>query len=659
MTLLASRLTTTSLILSLMIACCVPAKVFSSGFPPVPSLPGLFSSTDASETGEIVRSHAGVKHIQDADIIRVGISDDAMTALEYPSATIAADSAYTISHRNQVVLTGKRYQQTDVTVSAEGFRLSTLPGQVFPADHSAPLVFQPLNNGRLRVPSITRRGVVPEYKGTIEVTRGYSSPAKLSVVNVLPLQEYLKAVVPNELPPRYGFEAVKAQSVAARNYAIRPREKSFPQFDICDSQLCQVYFGAQTEHPSSNQALKETNGLVALYDGQPILALYSSAHGGHSEDYANSFSDPASKQFPGTPVPYLVGKPDDGSVTQRYGDLRDEGNARRFWLANERGDYDGKSSYHRWEKQWPIAQFNQQLNQQWLKLAASKQTAAFISPLPIAGDKKPLGELKRLTVLKRGTSGKAMVVALETTKGNFIARKEYVLRKLFVHGGRMLPSANVVFSHLTAPNGRLVAVRANGGGFGHGVGMSQLGASMMSDRAMTFDTILQHYYSGVSIGTIPIAVNHANSLPQRVTFTAPSVSSASANAPTMVIQSVGNVLSGKPLPVMLNGQPLLLTPASQVTQQQLDGKITLAANEAPDSSGQASGRPPNWWDSVTAWLGDAGLLGSDAQPLPMIETRILLPKTMLNIGQDNQLVIKPRENGQPYRVWIEFVPAKK
>jgi stage II sporulation protein D len=77
-------------------------------------------------------------------------------------------------------------------------------------------------------------------------------------VNVLPLEDYLKGVVPNELPVRFGLEALKAQAVAARNYTIRPRTRVYHNFDVCDSVQCQVYFGANTEHPLSNKAIEET-----------------------------------------------------------------------------------------------------------------------------------------------------------------------------------------------------------------------------------------------------------------------------------------------------------------------------------------------------------------------------------------------------------------
>lgn len=594
--------------------------------PPVPQLPAMQVSqpdNTAKPANQTVR---------DADIIRVGISDNAMTALEYPTTTLSSTTGFTLAEKSgRHLVTMKRGQRLSITVSSQGFAVSTLRNQRF----TGPLLAKPTTpTGRMVVANITRRGIHPQYKGYLEITRGYSSPAKLSVVNVLPLQEYLKAVVPNELPPRYGFEAVKAQSVAARNYAIRPREKTYPQFDICDSQLCQVYFGAQTEHAAANQALQETHGLIALYEGQPILALYSSAHGGHSEDYANAFSDPASKQFPGTPVAYLTGKPDKPSVAQNYGDLRQEENARRFWLDKHVSDFDGKSSYHRWEKRWPIAQLNRQLNDQWVALSKAKNTASFVQPAVTTPN--PLGELKRIHVLERGVSGKAIRMALETTRGRFLVSKEYVIRKLFRHGRRMLPSANVVFSHLTDPRGRLVALKANGGGFGHGVGMSQLGASTLSDRAHTFDQILQHYYTGVSLGTIPISVDTTHQQPQRVTFTVPNRGQVQ---PVLVVNHPKNVNT---------------LPALQLNNAPLTGDLTQGTHHIVPVPTNDKNTTPNWLSAVTTLFQQS----KTAQPT-MAETRLPLSLSQFHRGKINQLALYPSNQGVPYRVWIELIPPRE
>src|SRR5499427_11152161 len=108
------------------------------------------------------------------------------------------------------------------------------------------------------------------YRGTIEVFG--NSRNTFTVVNELPIEEYLLGVVPNELSPRtFGqIEALKAQAVAARTYIVRNLGQYRREgYDICNSDACQVYFGAGTEDPLATQAVTETRGVIATYDGKP------------------------------------------------------------------------------------------------------------------------------------------------------------------------------------------------------------------------------------------------------------------------------------------------------------------------------------------------------------------------------------------------------
>lgn len=136
------------------------------------------------------------------------------------------------------------------------------------------------------------------YRGSIEILG--TSRGTLTLVNELPLEEYLLGVVPNELAPDPfpEVEALKAQAVAARTYIVRNLGQFENEgFDICATDFCQVYLGLDTEHPLATQAVEETRGLIATYDGEPINALYSSTCGGQTEDAENVF---------GERVPYLV-----------------------------------------------------------------------------------------------------------------------------------------------------------------------------------------------------------------------------------------------------------------------------------------------------------------------------------------------------------------
>ena len=138
------------------------------------------------------------------------------------------------------------------------------------------------------------------YRGRIEVftnTRG-----SLTVVNELGLEDYVRGVVANELSPAGypAIEALKAQAIAARTYALKNRGQFMAQgFDLLPTTRSQVYRGLTSEHPLTTRAVDETRGLIASYEGEPINALYTSTCGGRTEDAANIFNEA---------VPYLRGR---------------------------------------------------------------------------------------------------------------------------------------------------------------------------------------------------------------------------------------------------------------------------------------------------------------------------------------------------------------
>ena len=158
----------------------------------------------------------------------------------------------------------------------------------------------PLNTHVRVSPPATARLQIDDrtYRGYIEVFGNARNT--FTIVNELPLEDYLLGVVPNELSPStYGeLEALKAQAVAARTYAIKNMGQSKQEgYDICNTDACQVYMGAGTEDPMSTQAVRDTRGMIATYNGQPITALYSSTCGGRTESAENIFQEK---------LPYLV-----------------------------------------------------------------------------------------------------------------------------------------------------------------------------------------------------------------------------------------------------------------------------------------------------------------------------------------------------------------
>ncbi|HSP35409.1 MAG TPA: SpoIID/LytB domain-containing protein, partial [Thermoanaerobaculia bacterium] len=181
--------------------------------------------------------------------------------------------------------------------------------------------------------------VVPVSADTIEINDlPYRTAARifinarglLNVINELNLEDYLFGVVPAELGPKTydELEALKAQAVAARTYAVRNLKQFATEgYDICPGPACQAYKGFSGEDPLSNQAVTETAGLIMTYDGRPIDALFTSTCGGETSDVATMFpgrSDPYLKRARCVELDMLTldGRADSGLLTEQQSSAR-------------------------------------------------------------------------------------------------------------------------------------------------------------------------------------------------------------------------------------------------------------------------------------------------------------------------------------------------
>ncbi len=428
--------------------------------------------------------------------VRVGIGTNKFATWEWNSAQIYATGEFEIYNNKTYISTYDSENLIDITMSGKIFILKDSEGNVI-AKVSGPIIFK-TDFGFIGIKDLKRSGKDAIYRGQIELI---STPKEGSfyVVNSIQLEDYLKGVVPNEMPVHFGLEALKAQTVAARNYVLSPRVKANPNYDVVDSVASQVYFGANTEKELSNRAVNETTGIVALYDWNLILAQYSSTAGGYTESYENAFSDPLTKQFPSNPKPYLKAAPD----YEDFEHLNTEENAAKFYKSKPKS-FDVKSSYYRWEREWN----GQEIQDAVQANIAAQSTTGFIKP-SVKKD-ETIGIIKELKVIKRGESGKIIELEIVTDNGNYTVQKELVIRRLLTKDGKALPSANVVFEHEYNDDGDLIYIKAYGGGYGHGVGMSQYGAGYMcKELKKSFEQILKHYYTGITLGTEPITLSSA------------------------------------------------------------------------------------------------------------------------------------------------------
>ena len=429
-----------------------------------------------------------------SDVVRVGIGSNGFTTWVYKNISIFGTAEILICDGDMVVANFPANTNLKFTLNNDGtITVTQDDGTIITQISNTVRILCP--NGLLGVKDLKRAGTQALYHGAFELAK--TNNGYFNLVNLIEVEDYLKGVVPNEMPVHFGLEALKAQSVSARNYVLSPRTKSSPNYDVVDSVASQVYFGANTEKPLSNRAVEETEGIVALYDWELILAQYSSTAGGYTESYSNAFSDPSSKEFPSKEKPYLKAKPDILSQTP----LNTEEAAAAYYKSRPDA-YDIRSSYFRWTREWTADELKNALQ----STLAAQSATGFVKPAFKKGD--TLDDLIELKVVRRGDSGKIIEMEVVTKSQTYKVFKELVVRRLITKDGKALPSANVVFDNEKDENGNLVAVKAYGGGFGHGVGMSQYGAGFMAtELKLPFDKILKHYYTGISLTTKPVIIS--------------------------------------------------------------------------------------------------------------------------------------------------------
>lgn len=319
------------------------------------------------------------------------------------------------------------------------------------------------------------------YRGVAEVA--VNSQGALAGINEVRLEEYLYGVVPRELPPTvWGeVEAQKAQAVAARTYALSGMGKRKADgYDLLPTTSDQVYGGYAAEHPLSTQAVDATAGVVATYDGKLIQALFSSTTGGHTADNEEAYNS--------APVPYLRGVPDAqrGRAFEHVPSLdvfRNSANAASL-RARKEGDFESDwSRYHRWTFEW---------------------TADEITQVVSEAVGQPVGRVLEINALERGPSGRVLKLEYVTEAGRFYEYKDRIRSSLRYINASGTPSnllSTLFFIEpVTDPRTKTtVGFKAYGGGWGHGVGLSQTGAVGMAEKGATYDAILKHYYQGIAL----------------------------------------------------------------------------------------------------------------------------------------------------------------
>ena len=439
-------------------------------------------------------------------MVRVGISDVKFQNYYFNNITVSATDKFRLIDKstNSVISEFEAGEKVKVVIKDNQF--DVIQDNFTVANGINGPVKVESDNGYVSVANLTRAGKQAYYRGTFEITKVPKKNNQFNLINILDLESYLRGVVPNEMPVRFGLEALKAQAVLARSYVLKPRENNYHNFDVCDSVACQVYYGANTEKELSDRAILETENLVAMHEGEIVLALYSSTAGGYTENYEFAFStDTANgnRLFPGAPKPYLKGVPDKKGTPV----LDNEEAARKFYTSTP-DTFDNASPYFRWTKEWDSAELENVLK----KTLKTQSSAGFVYPK--FDNPENFGKIKEINVSRRGVSGKAMCVDIVTDKGTFTVQKELPIRRTFQKSNVSLPSANVIFDiETTTPDDThnaqpVTKIIARGGGFGHGVGMSQYGAGAMDKKGYSYGEIIQHYFKNTAIATYPVELSN-------------------------------------------------------------------------------------------------------------------------------------------------------
>ncbi|MCC5877055.1 MAG: SpoIID/LytB domain-containing protein [Candidatus Sumerlaeia bacterium] len=315
----------------------------------------------------------------------------------------------------------------------------------------------------------------PEYTGILEVHA--ASDGTLRAINVLPVENYLRGVVPYEIGISAPLEAMKAQAVAARAEAlsaIHERTYAGPGYDICADVNCQVYRGPGRSTENTDRAIRETRGMIITWDGMPLPAYYSSNAGGFTEDIVNVWPhrDRGISVWDGV----YDGHPDD-----EPGDLREEENA-RAWIMSRPNVYVNS------EKHPDIPAFTHG-NFRWTVTTSAEDLTGFVAEV------KDIGRVVAIETGQRGPSARLKEITFIGENGNLTVGPELTIRRTW---SPALRSSAVVFE----PNGpadRPDSFTIHGAGHGHGVGMCQTGAMGRAHAGQDFEEILRHYYVGADI----------------------------------------------------------------------------------------------------------------------------------------------------------------
>ena len=339
------------------------------------------------------------------------------------------------------------------------------------------LILEPQDGSELTVNSLVRAQGTPSYGGRLEIL---DTENGLVLVNEIDMEAYLKKVIPSEMPSSYEKEALKAQAVCARTYAfMQSRSNSYSEYgaQIDDSTQFQVYNNVDPDEKTA-QAVQETYGKMLYYNENPITAYYFSTSCGTTTNASIWDSDPED-------TPYL-----------RCLSLQTARSRLSFASEEAFASFIKKKDFPAYDASYPLYRWNFRTN-----------------GTIIASHVGGVGKITGVSVTERGPGGVAMKLLVKGSEGETTISGQNAIRSALgdasltltlmdgktSDGWSLLPSGFLAIEETGTDEQGVVQFRVYGGGYGHGVGMSQNGAQGMAKAGMGYEGILKYFYDGVTI----------------------------------------------------------------------------------------------------------------------------------------------------------------
>lgn len=401
-----------------------------------------------------------------ADNIRVIIKTNGFKDIFFTETTFSADSVIQVE-----------YGEESLQISpGESFTVNT-DSELFQSGR-VKLVSK---GSEIRFDSITRGVGTPAYGGSIELVK---CDEGIVVINEVNIEDYLKKVVPSEMPSGFNIEALKCQAVCARSYAYTELSNNYYSAygaHIDDSIQFQVYNNS-ARSDSTDRAVEETSGQVLSYNGETIKTYYYSTSCGSTTDV--TLWGNTNENYPYF-VAECVGGIDKGLA------LTVESEFTKFIKSYNEADYDYGCSLYRWKMEETVDEISDSFR---------RQTG------------KNIGKISDIDVLERVNGGAAVRVKVTGDKGDVVLESESAIRGAFGNSNvemetmagtakyANLPSTFCIFEKVMDGK-KLTGFRITGGGYGHGIGMSQNAANKMAE-SMTYAQILEFFYRGTTLTLI-------------------------------------------------------------------------------------------------------------------------------------------------------------